>query len=315
MKIIAEIGAAHNGKLKNVFRLMEETVQADYFKIQVWTPDSMSVPYWLKDGPWAGEHLTKLYQKAHLPWAWCSEIFDYGNKLGRPVFASPFDKLSVDFLERLHCPMYKIASFEVVDLELVEYVAKTEKPIILSTGQVTHEELEQVLEVVVPHTSDITLLHCVSQYPTGYSEANLESMLALKAFGYPVGISDHTPGSTVPIAATALGAEMIEKHIGLSDRGLDGGFSMRPYQFNSMGIKVRDTQLALGHRYAPPEDLHLRRSLYFSENLPAGTRVFKSHLKTARPNLGLCPLQMEKILGHELTEDVLKNQPVSLQLV
>jgi len=315
MKLVAEIGSSHNNKMVHVIRMMHETVQADAFKLQTWASDSMAVPHKLTSGPWAGKSLPGLYRKARLPWCWHQAIFDLGQEIGKEVFSTPFDRHSVDFLERLDCPRYKIASFEVVDLELVEHVAQTGKPIILSTGQVTHEELEQALDVVTPHTNDITLLHCVSQYPPDLSEVNLNAMLALQAFGFPVGISDHTPGTLVPIAATALGAEVIEKHIGLSDRGLDGGFSMRTYQFNKMAIRVREAGEVMGHRWAPPEDLQLRRSLYFSENLPAGTRVERSHLKTARPNLGLCPLDIKKILGKSLTEEVLKNQPVSTRLV
>ena len=314
MKLIAEIGAAHNGKLKNVFRLMEETVQADAFKLQTWTSDSMSVPHILTSGPWAGKDLTALYHKARLPWDWHQDIFDLGRDLGKEVFSSPFDRHSVDFLEKLGCPRYKIASFEVVDLGLVEYIAQTGKPMILSTGQVTANELEKVLEVILKHNKDITLLYCISQYPTSFEEVSIRRMKTLHCFGIPVGISDHTPGDVVPIMATALGATMIEKHVGLTDRGLDGGFSMRTYQFNSMAIKVRQAEAALVSSGAEM-NTNLRRSLYFARDMAKGETIRDWCLKTARPNKGLCPLEIKKILGKELTEGALKNQPVSLQLV
>ena len=310
MQLVAEIGASHNNKLNNVFRLMKETTEADAFKIQTWSKDSMAIPgYKAGKGPWSQRDLQELYRKARLPWSWHSEIFEYAKELEKIVFSSPFDHKSVDFLERLDCPAYKIASFEVVDLPLVTYAAQTGKPIILSTGQVQPDELKQVIEAISKYNNNIMLLHCVSQYPTNLEQANVGGMLDLRKYGYPVGISDHSKGDVVPIVATALGASMIEKHIGRHSTGLDGSFSMRPYSFNSMARKVRDACKAMLNNPKEP-DTSLRRSLYFTQDLPEGTILHPRHLKTARPNKGLSPLLLHQVLGQTLTRNVIQDHPL-----
>ena len=315
MQVIAEIGASHNRKLENVFRLIDETTQASGFKIQTWSKGTMAVPnQFLESGIWKKKSLTSLYKQAWLPWEWHGQIFEYCKEKEIMLYSSPFDKLSVDFLERFDCPAYKIASFEAIDIELVTYIAKTGKPIVMSTGQLADDEIAPVVEAIVKHNSKLMLLHCVSQYPTSLENVNLLRMLELKKYGFPVGVSDHTPGATVPIAATALGASMVEKHIVLNYRGPDREFAMTPYQFNEMAEAVRDTGTALR---LPQDkvDLGLRRSLYFARGMKVGERICLDDMKTARPNLGLSPLQIERILGKLLTEEVFKDQPVALGLV
>jgi N-acetylneuraminate synthase len=272
----------------------------------------MAVEHKIKGGIWDGWDLPKLYRKASLPLASHPEVFDYVRSKGKVIFSTPFDRRSVDYLERLDCPMYKVASFELVDLELLRYIAQTGKPMILSTGQVSTGELAVVMGELERYDNHITLLHCVSQYPTEYKDVNLNRMVRLKAWGHPVGLSDHSPGSTVPIAAAALGATMIEKHVCLRWTGLDKRFAMPPWQFNAMAKQVRDAWDAMGDDVDREKDTSMRRSLYYRADMPSGTRVTEADLKTARPNQGLCPLQAKKILGRELTEDVVVDQPVLL---
>jgi N-acetylneuraminate synthase len=314
MQIVAEIGASHNRKLKNVFKLIDATPTADAFKIQTWERDTMAIPGTKGTGLWQGKGLTALYNQARLPWEWHGQIFQYCREKEVMLYSSPFDKASVDFLEHFNCPAYKVASFEANDLELVKYIAQTGKPMVVSTGQLSDDEIPAVLEAIDRHNGKVMLLHCVSQYPTSFENANLLRMLELKKYGFPVGLSDHSEGSTLPIAATALGASMIEKHISLQPRGPDGGFAMRPTKFNDMANAVRDACSAL----TPGDDeidTSLRRSLYFSRRMKVGERVCMGDLKTARPNLGLSPLQIDEILGRLLTEEVFKDQPALAQLV
>ena len=310
MLLVAEIGASHNGKLKNVLRLIRETT-ADAIKIQTWYEDSMAVSHVLKSGPWEGKNLIDLYRRAKLPWEWHSEIFDSCRVRNIVPFSTPFDRQSVDFLERLDCEMYKVASFELVDLQLVDYIAQTGKPMIMSCGQADSHEIRAAVATVKKYHNDLTLLHCVSQYPTDLSDVNLKTMNALGRFGCRVGVSDHSKGSIVPVIAATLGAKVIEKHVAINRSGLDGSFAMQSYQFNNMAERVRQVDEVMGEvKFGG--DFELRRSLYFAQNLPAGTQIKPMHIKTARPNLGTSPLEMEKVIGRSLSSDVEQDQPVML---
>jgi N-acetylneuraminate synthase len=315
VKLIAEIGASHNGSLTRALETIRQ-VNADYVKFQTWSSDAMAVSHRLTEGPWAGYDLPDLYRKARTPWKWHRELFQTVEDCGMIPFSTPFDIPSVDFLEGLNCPMYKIASYELVDLRLVEYVAMTGKPIVMSCGQAARHEIRAAVWSAMKYTSDITLLHCVSEYPTPPSQANLKTMQGLKeCFPYcAIGLSDHSMGPVVPLAATVLGASLIEKHVTLSRDGLDGGFAMLPEEFNVMAANCYDAAAVVGKiRFAEGGDL--RRSLYFSQDLKAGTVLDHRHVKTARPNKGLSPVKIEKILGHELTEDVGADQAVKLSCI
>jgi len=314
MMLVAEIGASHNKRLDSILKLIRYTTEADAFKIQTWSEDSMAVAHVLKSGPWKGKDLRKLYRRARLPWEWHQDFFDACRVRNKVGFSSPFDEKSVDFLEKLDCPMYKIASFELVDLRLIECVARTGKPMIISCGQADTHEIRAAVNTAEKYCHDITLLHCVSQYPTETSEVNLKTMTALNRFGCKVGLSDHSKGDIVPIVSASMGAKVIEKHISLQNMGLDGSFSMRPAQFNCMAKKVRQVPEIIG-KVKFGGDFELRRSLYFTCNLPAGAQIKPMHIKTARPNHGLSPLKIDKVIGHTLAEDVEKDQPVSLALV
>jgi len=310
MMVVAEVGASHHRKISNVLRMIRET-DANALKIQTWYEDSMAVSHVLKSGPWIGRDLVDLYRKARLPWEWHQEIFDYCRVRNIVPFSTPFDRQSVEFLERLNCAMYKVASFEMVDLRLVACIAETGKPLLMSTGQSESHEIRAAVTTAQKYHNDITLLHCVSQYPTETSEVNLKTMRALRRFDTKIGLSDHSDGDVVPIMAATLGASVIEKHICLHKQGLDGAFAMTPPQFNRMARKVRQVSEVMGEvKFGG--DHALRRSLYFTQDLPAGTRVIDSHIKTARPNKGLSPLTIHKVVGQVLSESVTRDQPVLL---
>ncbi len=312
--IVAEISCGHRGSLDRARQTIHQ-VDADCIKFQLWT-EPMAAPHVLTDGPWAGTDLVDLYDAARTPAYWLPELFDKVREKGSIPMATPFDLPAVDFLERLDCPIYKVASFELVDLKLVEFVAKTRKPIVLSTGQANLAEIRAAVWTAKKHTDDITLLHCVSQYPTQIEDANLKTMQGLKQH-FPfckIGLSDHSQGPWVALAATALGAEMIEKHVDLDRTSLDGAFAMTPSEFSNMAKGCREVKKALGEiRYS--EGGELRRSLYWAEDIPQGTTVDHKHLKTLRPNLGLSPVLIDRVMGKKTTESVFHDQPVSLKSV
>jgi len=304
--ITAEIGASHEGSLKTALKLVGDAAEcgADGVKFQTFLPYQMAVSYTLKSGPWKGRDLVELYSEARTPRAWHPALFAKAKECGLVPFSTPFHKNDVDFLETLGCSIYKIASFELVDLELVEYTAKTGKPLFISTGQADLEEIKIAHEIASQYT-EVIFLHCVSEYPTKLENANIRTMEDLKTFG-KVGISDHSKGSIVAVTATARGVEVIEKHLG---QGLDKSFSMTPKDFKQMVTDCREVEKVLGEvKYGG--DFTLRRSLYFSQDLKAGTEVKPEHLKTARPNLGLSPMRINEVLGTILSKDVKRDDSV-----
>lgn len=320
MMIVAEMSSNHNGSIDRAFAIIEAAsyAGATHVKFQTFTPKKMAVPYKIQSGVWKGRDLIDLYKQAHTPWGWHKELFEYSRMLGLIPFSSPFDSHGVEFLESLDCPIYKIASFELVDLQLVETIAKTKKPIIMSTGQAESHEIRAAVNTAKDNgCEDISLLHCVSSYPTEMKDVNLKTMNSLQKFGCRVGISDHTLGTSIPIAATALGAEVIEKHITMkrSDGGLDSSFSLEPDEFKAMVAACKDVSEALGEirYYAKGQKESLRRSLYYAHDLKKGTVLESHHIKTCRPNLGLNPLRLDQTIGTKLTQDVRENEPVQIR--
>ena len=318
MKFVSEISCSHAGEQRNAINIIDQLDPhfVDYVKFQCWTPETMAVEYQIEEGPWAGMDLRELYREAQTPLEWLPVLFRAAINRGLGVCASVFDLASLELLESLSCPMYKIASFEAVDLQLIEAVAMTEKPIIISTGQIERHEIRAAVHTVLKWHNDITLLHCVSEYPTSIEHANLRTIQGLKdQFPYcKVGLSDHSIGPVVPIAAATLGCDMIEKHVALDGLGLDASFASTPAQINDTACMAKQAQLTLGEiKFAKPGKL--RRSLYFAQDLKAGTEIQGHHIKTARPNLGLSPIKIDKVLGHTLAEDVRKDQPVELSSV
>lgn len=302
--IVAEMSANHMGSLSRALAIVDAAAWAgaDAIKLQTWGPDTMCIDrdYKLTSGPWAGRTLFDLYRQAWLPWDWHPAIFARAAERGIECFSAPFDRESVDFLEGLGCTRYKIASFELVDLDLIRYVASKGKPMILSTGMATLQEISDAYsECVDLIVGDVTVLKCTSAYPADASDANLATMSQQLASGMRAGLSDHTPGIGVAVAAAALGAVMIEKHLTLSRGagGLDAGFSMEPHEFKQMVMECRRAAAAIGSvKYGPglSESTDLRRSLYVAKPIRAGDVITEEHLCTARPAMGL-PCEMKHL--------------------
>lgn len=256
--IVAELSANHLGSLNRAMALVEAAAKAgaDAIKLQTFTPSQMAdAGTILESGPWAGHDLLDLYRQAHTPREWHKPLFDRAIELGLIPFSSVFHPDDVDFLETLGCPMYKISSFELLDLILIRYASLMGKPLIISTGMGTEEEIE--LAVWAAGTRNVTLLKCTSSYPAPMEECNLLTIPAMyEIFGCDIGLSDHTLGSTVAVVATALGAVMIEKHLTLSrsDGGLDAGFSAEPEEFAAMVVACKQAAISLGEARFGPTD-------------------------------------------------------------
>lgn len=316
-KFIAEISANHQGDIKRAYDLIDAAQQAgaDYVKFQTWKPGTMAIPGYKTE--WQGKQtdLQTLYEQAHTPWEWHKPLFDYARKLGIEPISSPFDKDSVDFLESLDCEMYKIASFELIDIPLIRYAASMGKPMLMSTGMANRSEIRAAVNAASESPS-ITLLLCTSSYPAEHKDMNLNRFFALNdiAPGCSLGLSDHSLGFDVAVMATPM-VEYIEKHLVLdrNDGSLDAHFSMEPNEFEDMIIACRYAEEIMGDPFVgeiQDEKRKLRRSVYFARNLKAGTEITEDHIKTARPALGLSPVYFETIIGKVLTEAVSNNQPV-----
>lgn len=320
--MVAELSCNHLGSLSRARALIEAAwyAGADAVKLQCWHPDRMCVDknYRIEGTKWAGQKLYDLYQAAFTPWEWFPKLFDCARDLDIECFASVFDTEALSFLENLNCPRYKIASFEITDLPLIRAVATTGKPIVLSTGMATISEISRAQGFVFKYGRRwATLLKCTSAYPAPISEANLVTMPGL---GSDVGLSDHTLGSTVAIAATVLGAAMIEKHFTLrrADGGPDAAFSAEPQEFKAMVQACREAKAALGEaRYGPTEaerpSLVFRRSLYVRRPIPKGMvltpEVIDSAIVSSRPALGLPPGAL--IEGKRVTCDLPVGAPLT----
>lgn len=324
-RVVAELSANHNGSLDTALKLVEAVAAAGAWavKLQTWEPGTMVLDrsIVLRDGPWVGTNLAELYERAHTPWPWHHPIFQRARELGLEVFSSVFDVESLDFLERLGCSRYKVASFEAVDLQLIRAIAKTKKPMIISTGMASKDEIEWAVCAAREEGSrDITLLKCTSAYPADGSSANLATMRTMAVqWSVEVGLSDHTQGIGVAVVAAAMGASMIEKHVTL-DRaagGLDAAFSLEPAELARLVAEVKavEKSIGVGAAYGASEheqpQVALRRSLYFAEDIPAGTYLGERHIKTARPALGLPPRYYRRVLGARLLSDVRAGAPVT----
>ena len=325
--VIAEISANHNGSLQRAL----ETVKAakscgvHAVKIQTYTPDTMTIDCNLDDfkihkGIWKGKNLYELYGEAFTPYDWHEKIFSYAKNIGVTIFSTPFDETAVDLLETLDTPAYKIASFEITDLPLLSYVASKGKPMLISTGMATFEEIGEALETAKSGgCNELAIFHCVSSYPTPLSAANLAKIEILKKeFSVHVGLSDHTEGTIAGIAATAIGATLIEKHFTLSRTlgGVDSSFSLEPDEMHELVIKTDETYNALGnnHRSRPKlekENKIFRRSLYFVQDLKVGDMITEKHVRRIRPGFGLSPKYYKQILNKKALRNIKKGERVS----
>ncbi len=330
--IIAELSANHNGDIE----VAKETIRAaklcgaDAIKLQTYTADTLTLncknDYFKIEGgtAWDGQYLHDLYDQAHTPWEWHPTLFEFAKAQGLVCFSSPFDATAVDFLEELECPIYKIASFEIQDIPLLKYVAAKNKPIIISTGIATIEDIELAIKTCKAEgNDDITILKCTSQYPAKPENANLLSIQDLKnRFGCKIGLSDHTLGIEAPIVSVALGATVIEKHFILdkSIGGADAHFSLDQKEFKQLVDGVRKAELMLGEEDFT-KGLRIKSSQKFSRSLFVAEDIKKDEVFTAenvrsvRPGYGMHPKFLEQIIGMKANNDVLKGTPLAPDLI
>jgi pseudaminic acid synthase len=330
--IIAELSANHNQK----FELAVETIKAakdsgvDAIKFQTYTPDTITIDcdnkyFQIKHGTiWDGKTLYQLYKEAYTPWEWQPKLKEIAEELGLFCFSSPFDETAVDFLEELNIPAYKIASFEITDIPLIEYVASKGKPVIISTGVSELEDIELAIDACKKMgNEDIALLKCTSAYPAPLEEVNLNTIPDLKErFKVIVGLSDHTLGISVPIAAVSLGARIIEKHFILNRKlgGPDSAFSLEPGEFSQMVKSIREVERALGKvDYKLSEKIkksrEFSRSLFVVKNIKKGDTLNNENVRSIRPGFGLHPKFLKDIVGKKAKEDIKKGTPLSWDLI
>jgi len=316
--IIAELSGNHNGSLDRALKIVEAAAKtgAHAIKLQTYTADTMTLD--LKEGeffisddksPWKGQSLYDLYKIAHTPWDWHQKIFDCAKKHGLICFSTPFDETAVDFLEKLGVPAYKIASFENTDIPLIRRAAATGKPLIISTGMVTQEELDESVEAArKAGCKKLILLKCTSTYPATPENSNLLTIPHLRErYGCEVGLSDHTLGIGVAIASVALGATMIEKHFTLkrADGGVDSAFSMEPGEMTELVTETKRAWQSLGKVFVGPAEsekssITFRRSLYIVKDMKAGDVLTKENVRAIRPGLGLPPKHLNQVLGKKI---------------
>ena len=329
--IIAELSANHNGEIERAFQIMEMAKRcgADAIKLQSYTPDTITIDcdrpeFRIEGGLWGGRTLYDLYSEAFMPWEWHKPLFKKAKELGITIFSSPFDNTAVDMLEQLDCPAYKIASFEAIDLPLIEYVAKTGKPMIISTGMANEEEIgEAVAAARNAGCKQLVVLHCVSGYPAPSSDYNLATIQDMaQRFNVLTGLSDHTIDNTTAITSVALGACVIEKHVTLdrSGGGPDDSFSLEEPELFQL---CRDSKIAweaignvnYSRKKSEEGNATFRRSLYAVAGIKAGEAFTSKNVRSIRPGFGLAPKELPNVLGKTASRDIEFGEPVSWKLV
>ncbi|WP_255783377.1 pseudaminic acid synthase [Oceanobacillus alkalisoli] len=327
--IIAEMSGNHNQSLDRALKIVEEAAKTgvDALKIQTYTPDTMTLnvdrPEFIikdKENLWKNRNLYDLYQEAHTPWEWHKPIFDKCKELGIIGFSSPFDETAVDFLEELNIPFYKVASFEIVHLPLIKKIAQTGKPMIISTGMATIDEINDAVETAKHNgCKDIVLLKCTSTYPASPADSDIATIPHMKElFDCEVGLSDHTLGLGVAVASVVLGGTVIEKHFTLdrNDGGVDSTFSLEPKEMKQLVEEVNRAYESIGTiNYKPTEkeknSRKRRRSIYVSKDIKEGDIINEDNIKVIRPGYGLKPKYMDDVLGKQSRNNLTKGTPLS----
>ena len=310
--LIAELSGNHKGSLERALTLIEQAALTgvNAIKIQTYRPDTITLnhdgpEFCLTQGLWQGRTLYDLYQEAHTPWEWHAQLFEKARTLGVTLFSSPFDCSAIDLLEELNCPAYKIASFEITDIKLLQYAASTAKPIIMSTGMATKDEIDEAVQAIRDGGGkQLAILHCVSGYPAPISDCHLNTITDLKShYQLPIGLSDHTIEDTTAITAVALGANIIEKHFTLveNDDSVDAKFSLSPNQFSRLVKESNNAWQALGQvnyqlKSSEVDNKNFRRSLYIANDIKAGEYFTEQNIKSVRPGLGLHPRYLEQVV-------------------
>ena len=328
---IAEISANHCGSLNKAIKLIKcaKDNGANAVKLQTFTADTMTIKsnkkyFKINKGLWKGYNFWDLYNKAHTPLEWHKKLFDYAKKIGIIIFSTPFDETAVDFLEKLKCPMYKVASFEMTDIPLIKKIASTKKPVIISTGMANLNEIELTYKVAKKYgAKNITLLYCVSNYPSKNSDFNLNNIKVLKdKFKCRVGLSDHSKNDKIAIASIAAGAEVVEKHIALDNqkKGLDIEFSLKGKEIKKFKSSIDEVYKLLGKKYfyrSKSEDSNkvFRRSIFVVKNILKGEKFTKYNIRRIRPGYGVSPIYYEKILNKKSPSNLKKGNPLNLNIL
>lgn len=329
--IIAEISGNHMGDITKAFALIDaaKAAGADAVKFQTYeahtiTLDSDAPSFVVQEDLWKGRKLFDLYKEAQTPFSWHPDLFKKAKDVGITAFSAPFDHIAVDLLESLDCPAYKIASCELVDIPLLKRVATTGKPVIMSSGMATEAEINEALSTLRENgASEIALLHCISGYPTPFADANIATISKLREkYDIAIGISDHTLGMSVPIAATALGATIIEKHLCLdrTSNAVDAAFSLEPRELSELVTHCRNAFDALGSPHLKPvaseaDSLRFRRSLYFTEDIAAGDEIPAPAVRSLRPAGGLHTRHLDEIIGRRAKSAIAAGTPVAWGLL
>lgn len=329
---IAEISANHNQNYRNAAALVRAAKKAgaDAVKLQTYTPDTLTISctnryFQVGRGTlWSGRNLYDLYREAYTPWEWQPKLKKLAEDLGMDLFSTPFDTSSVDFLEEMDVPAYKIASFELIDLPLISYIARTKKPIILSTGMASGGEIRDALDTIrKAGNRNVALLKCTSAYPAPFNEMNLKTIPdMIRRFAVPVGLSDHSPGWTIPVAAVSLGACIVEKHITLSRSvpGPDSAFSLEPGEFSEMTRSIRITEEALG-KIAYGAQKHeakskaFRRSLFVVCDMKKGDIFTADNVRSIRPGYGMPPKYYDEVIGKKAARAIKRGTPLTRPMI
>lgn len=329
--LIAEMSANHAGSIERAKEIIHAAKEsgADCIKIQTYTPDTITIDcdndyFHISQGIWKGENLYRLYGKAYTPWEWQADLKAEADKIGIDFFSTPFDKTSVDFLEDIGVGFYKIASFELIDIPLIEYVASKGKPVIMSTGMATLGEIEDAVNAIRnKNNQQIILLRCSSAYPAVTDEMNLKTMINMKdTFHVPVGLSDHSMGSIGAVTAIALGASVIEKHfcLGREIENPDASFSMNPNEFKQMVSDVRQAEKAIGivqYGTSKQEDnnVRFRKSIFCVSDIKKGEKLTEENIRVIRPGYGIAPKFYPAILGQIALKDIKRGMPLDYSMI